>query len=251
MTPTQLLRQLLDYHCPGTPTQTKRHTTPENPMTATPPPPRPIAFLDTETTGLAPDDDIWDFACILRTPGKPDVTHQFFVEHDEHRALRLPEPFLSDYHNRFDPTAFKKRGELANWVTHHLAGAVIVGAVPTFDTGHMEVLLRRVFGIGSSAAVPPWHYQIIDVEALAAGYLSGRAALGDRTAGIAWAQQQVPIDSNMLSSAVGVDPDLFSRHTALGDAQWARAIYDVVQPFAGYTRVRWDQLVTTPLEVGE
>ncbi len=37
-----------------------------------------------------------------------------------------------------------------------------------------------------------------------------------------------PWDSNKLSLAVGVDPDDFDRHTALGDARWAKAIYERV-----------------------
>lgn len=37
-----------------------------------------------------------------------------------------------------------------------------------------------------------------------------------------------PWDSNDLSRAVGVDPDLFKRHTAMGDALWAAAIYERV-----------------------
>jgi hypothetical protein len=37
-----------------------------------------------------------------------------------------------------------------------------------------------------------------------------------------------PWDSEVLSRAVGVDPNAYERHTALGDARWARDIYDAV-----------------------
>ena len=37
-----------------------------------------------------------------------------------------------------------------------------------------------------------------------------------------------PWDSDALSRAVGVNPDDFDRHTALGDARWAKAMYEAV-----------------------
>lgn len=36
----------------------------------------------------------------------------------------------------------------------------------------------------------------------------------------------LPWDSDNLSRMVGVDPDRFDRHTAMGDALWTQAIYD-------------------------
>ena len=36
------------------------------------------------------------------------------------------------------------------------------------------------------------------------------------------------LKSNQLSLAVGVDPDDYDRHTALGDCRWAKAIYQAV-----------------------
>lgn len=37
---------------------------------------------------------------------------------------------------------------------------------------------------------------------------------------------QLPIDSEEISRAMGVNPDDFERHSALGDVLWARAIWD-------------------------
>lgn len=37
-----------------------------------------------------------------------------------------------------------------------------------------------------------------------------------------------PWDSEAVSRAVGVNPDDFERHTAMGDVRWAMAIYDAV-----------------------
>lgn len=35
-----------------------------------------------------------------------------------------------------------------------------------------------------------------------------------------------PYSSEDVSAALGVDPGKYARHTALGDAQWARDLYD-------------------------
>ena len=95
-----------------------------------------------------------------------------------------------------------------------------MGAVPNFDTERLALLLR------AHGFEPPWHYHLIDVENLAVGYLAGR---GDNPAPDAIGRHvSLPWDSNALSLAVGVDPDRFARHTAMGDVLWARAIYDTV-----------------------
>jgi hypothetical protein len=85
-----------------------------------------------------------------------------------------------------------------------------------------------------------WHYHVIDVEALAAGYLAAirqdAAELGyhDRPDTPQYEHEgnleiaRLPWKSDSLSRAVGVEPDDFDRHTALGDARWAKAIYEAV-----------------------
>jgi hypothetical protein len=57
-----------------------------------------------------------------------------------------------------------------------------------------------------------WHYHLVDVEALAAGSL-----------GI-----EPPWKSDDLAAALDITVAGEDRHTALGDARWARAIYDAV-----------------------
>ena len=81
-----------------------------------------------------------------------------------------------------------------------------------------------------AAGVPvTWHYHIIDVESLAAGWLAaGTDPMEPRTEETGPDKCTPPWDSNELSLAVGVDPKTFDRHTALGDARWAKAIYNAV-----------------------
>jgi hypothetical protein len=86
------------------------------------------------------------------------------------------------------------------------------------------------------------HYHLCDVENLAVGWLSAYAAYLERDGTVAeHALDRAaelrriaapPWNSDELSRAVGVEPDEDERHTALGDAKWARAIYDAVTSHA-------------------
>jgi hypothetical protein len=87
----------------------------------------------------------------------------------------------------------------------------------------------------AEGVLPTWHYHLVDVEALAAGVVAEmrRNTRGGMTWGRGCAigdpiSPEPPWSSSDLSRAMGVDPDDFDRHTALGDAQWAKAIYEAV-----------------------
>jgi hypothetical protein len=92
--------------------------------------------------------------------------------------------------------------------------AHIIGAVPSFDTIRLSKLLEHCNPHGNSA---PWHYHLIDVENIVVGFLAGGEVL-----------MAPPWDSDNLSLAIGVDPQQFQRHTAMGDVQWVKAQYDAV-----------------------
>lgn len=179
-----------------------------------------LCFLDTETTGLTLDDDVWEIAAVRRSPdGSVLLRQQMFVEHDREKAERLPEPFLSDYRARYDPDVAVSTLSAARRIHVATAGAHVVGAVPSFDTERLALLLDRY------AFEPEWHYHLIDVEILAVGYLANSG--GQFTS---WHSIEPPWDSEVLSRAVGVDPEQFARHTAMGDVEWAQAIFDAIMP---------------------
>ena len=84
--------------------------------------------------------------------------------------------------------------------------------MPNFDA---EVLAARMRW---HDLAPSWHYHLIDVENLAVGFLAARGV-----------QVPLPWNSEDLSRLVGVEPASDEdRHTALGDARWARDIFDAV-----------------------
>ena len=98
------------------------------------------------------------------------------------------------------------RYEIASQVALLTAGKHLVGAVPSFDAAFLSAFLI------ASGQREAWHYHLIDVETLIAGRL----------------RLEPPFDSDALSRAVGVEPTDFARHTALGDARWAKTLYEAV-----------------------
>lgn len=172
-----------------------------------------LIFLDTETCGLGLDDPIWEIALIRRERDGVETRHEFFVQHDTAAAEALPEQFRADHDSRYDPAAAWPLDKLATVLGYLLRDRPhVVGAVPDFDTYRIQ----RQLGVSG------WHYHLIDVENLAAGWLAGK-----RT------PPAPPWDSDALSDAIGINPEQFARHTAMGDVLWAKAIYDRVM---GVTR---------------
>lgn len=171
-------------------------------------------FLDTETTGLGPDDEIWEFAG--RRYGDGDIQElHLFIEHDVRKAQYLPTPFYKDYTTRY-PGAWKSvtsASAASLKIQEFTLGAHIIGANPAFDAEKLAVMLRKY------NLEPKWHYHLLDVENLILGYLLGR---GEKVA--------TPWKSEELSRRVGVDPADFQRHTAMGDVLWVEAQWAAVMP---------------------
>jgi len=195
--------------------------------------PAPICFVDTETDGVHPARKPWEIAIIRRDPDGTEATWAAFVEID----LSTADPFglrVGRFYDRHPlgrwlsatPTAgaggprwplaelgdVVSRAAAARTIAQWTHGAHLVGNVPNFDAEVFDGLLR------AHGLAPAWHYHLIDCESLAVGYL---AAQGHPA--------PPPWSSEYLSEAVGVPvaPEE-DRHTALGDARWAMAIYDAV-----------------------
>src|SRR5574338_1576276 len=193
----------------------------------------PICFLDTETDGVHPGRKVWEVAMIRRDDTGERET-QFYVALD----LSSADPFglkVGGFYDRHPmgrylsgrtdhaPTTgseylwpFSAAHEVARF-TH---GAHLVGAVPNFDAEVLANLLR------AEGLTPAWHYHLIDVEAMAVGWLAGRGT------GLSSPQDHVmqpPWKSDDLARACGVEPPSDDeRHTALGDARWAMRLYDAL-----------------------
>lgn len=162
-----------------------------------------VVFIDCETTGLDPErHEIWEIGLLDANGHEWRCTPE--VDRGTADAVSLD---IGEFYTRYPINALNlqmSRARAAREVERLTRGHHIAGAVISFDAAFLTRFLR------ANNATPGWHYHIIDVEAIAAGRL-----------GLA-----PPWKSDELSRAVGVDPGMFERHTALGDALWARAIYD-------------------------
>lgn len=184
----------------------------------------PLVFLDTETTGLTLEDEIWEIAAIRREPDGIERELHLFVDHYHGACAKLPAKFLADHQARYPavcaehsksvhpPAGVVSETGAAAIVRDFTAGAHIVGAVPNFDTERIALLMRRSF------TKPAWHYHLIDVENLAVGWLAAKGI-----------EFPLPWRSDDLAALCGVEPIAEAdRHTAMGDARWVRAWYDAI-----------------------
>jgi hypothetical protein len=210
----------------------------------------PVAFVDCETTGLDPvKHSIWEVALI--TPDGAERVWQFPVDEmtadpfalnigrywDRRWSSDNDVPELDAIYHAHERKSRRKNFPAegravtpsATWCRHFrelTAGLHLAGAVVSFDEERLRRLLRR------NGVLHRWHYHLIDVEALAVGYLSGSSAFGQSPSGSKRAEirqlVRPPWKSDELSAALGVTVSGEDRHTALGDARWAKRIYGAV-----------------------
>ena len=166
----------------------------------------PVVFIDTETTGLDPDrHELWDIALI-----EPDGTEHEFHRRPGHASDADPGALrVTDFYRRTAAHEWRWDSRTDAVIAQDIAlitsGMHLVAAVPSFDAAFLARFLR------DNGQCEAWHYHLVDVEALVAGKLC----------------LAPPWDSSALAEAIGVER-LDGKHTAIGDARWARDIYRAV-----------------------
>ena len=207
--------------------------------------PRPLAFIDTETTGLDPrKHDVWEIAAILRRPNYEDHEYLFQIR----TSLSGADPKALEINRHGERFAvpdgeFAAQLPTARWTTitphtestllHTLLGilddAMLVGSNPAFDDRFLTKLMQ------DAGAAPTWHYRTVDIAGMAVGHLYGQAYTltkqncdaeyydrADRLLADGWKSYE-------LSRLMGIEPPTSDvAHTALGDARWARDVFDAI-----------------------
>jgi hypothetical protein len=200
-----------------------------------------VAFIDCETTGLAETADPWEIGVIVRDHPRYSYDGEWLWQ--VRPNLRQAEPMglrIGGFYDRFlldqeklsvdgkqwrcDAAVIQSPGSkngpqrcdpetVARTLCVLLDGAVWVGAVPSFDELRIGRFVRRMGYCLTN------HYQVIDVEALAAGFIAAKGIDYDPLP---------PWDSRALTAAIGAVQIESETHTALGDARWAQAVWDAV-----------------------
>lgn len=195
-----------------------------------------ICFVDTETTGLNLQVHVpWEVALVfgdVESATGSSTYHMMIELSDE--DCEMADDFglaVGRFHERHPQGNNSGSANERLWTSEEASALIaslthevcLVGAVPSFDELRLRMMLTR------NGCVPSWHYRPIDVETMAVGYL-----LGLHKSGLTITQAQYeavmarPWKSDDVSRALGVDPDKFAKHTALGDALWAAAIYQAI-----------------------
>lgn len=185
-----------------------------------------LVFLDTETTNLTLDGEIWDLAFDL-----DGQEYQFFFKPENWAGANAMSLKIGRYYERTsdlteEPALFGEDAKswsdprfVAPKIAAMLEGRHIVGAVPNFD----ENFLKPWFA--QNGAVLTTRYHLIDIETLIVGYLMAARSRRSDTSGVPF---DLPWKSDDLSRLIGVDPDQFDRHTAIGDVRWVKAQWEAL-----------------------
>lgn len=193
-----------------------------------------IAFIDTETTGLDPErDHIWEIAVIVA--GDERVWQQRIPDAQGHFSGPPDWDVVDDWvventgiRDRYNHGAALHPESSIALLSQLVVNRHLVGACPWFDSERLHRVLLDVDARsgGQYQRGLPWHYHLIDIEALAVGYLLGK---GSQMASPQDWYTPLPWKSDELSLRVGVDPaDFKPKHSALADARWAKAVYEAV-----------------------
>jgi hypothetical protein len=202
---------------------------------ATTPATADVVFLDTETLGTRLESAIWEVAAIRRDAltGAEQSLH-IFVAHTFHAEyFDLPQSFRDDYDNRFGAfgaAVALERPEAASAIYNFMtvpAGVpkpIVVGRVPSFDVYRIHHQLLAPTGYRE-----PWAYATADISNLVLGYLNGyRRRVLETNSACPPPVHGLGTKSDQLAREVGIDPERFARHTAMGDCEWVKAQYDAI-----------------------
>lgn len=177
---------------------------------------RSMAFIDTETTGLARTSQVWEVAVVKE--GRPlhlmlpiDVAAADPVALDI-GGFHERHPQGSRFVPELQSAPLVSEVEASAQVIEMTSGTHLVAANPGFD---IAVLITLFESVGASCE---WNYHALDIESYAIGWLGSH--------GIALPQKW---SSDALAQLCGVPPMTpQERHTAMGDVTWVMRWWEVM-----------------------
>lgn len=204
---------------------------------------RPQIIVDTETTGLdSSRHEIWELALIKRDVDiehlwrmKPDLVKADstalavgrFYERTSKMCGKCSSSYVHDLTRppagRYGDPEWSGQSALAAEVARTLDGATLIAANPTFDAGFLAAFLNQH---GQAAT---WHYRLRDIGSIAYGYLHACLALGIEGHDAAMGVPDMDASTDDFARALGVAPDQFERHSALGDCRLVAAMLGVIE----------------------
>jgi hypothetical protein len=177
----------------------------------------PICFIDTETTSLDRyTRQVWEVAMLRREPDGSETSYEALVEGVDLSEASPVSLRIGRFYDRYNINYATESGlyasggeyqlpfEVAHNIERMTRGAHLVGAVPSFEDTTLAPFLKM------HELAPAWHYHLVCIENVLAG----------------WFGVVPPYSSDELSMRMGVDPQKFERHTAMGDVLWVRAQWD-------------------------
>ena len=208
-------------------------------------------FLDLKTTGLdVSRHELWEIGLIVREPGEQDFERQWFIRpgslagadpgalrmnHYRRRTRDLLSPLDAAIDAALaDPAPSDQQWSLPKPAADEVAEltdcATIVGHNPWFDAGFLAKFLD------ANSQCHSWDYHLRDIGSLVTGWVAGlrsaafaRIENGEQVGGRGclppWPASAKLAD---MARAVGISPETYELHTALGDARLERDVYDAV-----------------------
>jgi DNA polymerase III epsilon subunit-like protein len=200
---------------------------------------RPQIICDVETTSLFADyasgkGTIWELGAIERGTGtehlwrmKPDVSRAdakaLEVGRFAERTTLMQHATEWTGGDTWDLTTgcgpfWSWAADLAPHVAGLLDGVTLIAANPTFDAGFLSAFLAAY---GCKEA--PWHYRLRDIGSMAWAWLQAHHLPHHL------ATPAMDASTDDLARAMGVDPEQFERHSALGDCRLVEAMLRVIE----------------------
>lgn len=198
--------------------------------------PKQIVFTDCETTGLDIfNHEVWEMAFILWDGENWEET-VFKVWPSNLTAADPMALSINGFYTRPElrsgESDWDAVGNVVDWMAYNLAGKHLIGACPWFDDRFYQKFMLTY------NHVPTWHYHLIDVEALAIGFLAGRLFEKDGET----LELPLPWKSNWIAEQLGMYRVPGGRHTALGDAREVKQVFELITGTRDMER--WDCGIT-------